>query len=193
MNVEDKYFNKVNFEQNKNLLLLRDKCDRYDYLVAVGCGVIGGMVDIFMVGSPKDSALVRWTNSQVDNVVKSFAKLVGWKPSEGKENNIASAIGFLEKKFQVNYDQRHTMDVDGMFNMTTKNHHMMSLGHSPDIVGLFFSILNQFTATSTFIADGKVISIKTKSFEKQFCIKVILRYCKLDRSYYVRYSRQFRK
>ncbi|MFC2283821.1 MAG: hypothetical protein ACFNJJ_07900, partial [Lachnoanaerobaculum saburreum] len=118
-----------------------------------------------MVGSPKDSALVSWTDSQVDNAVKSFAKLVGWKPAEGKENNIASAIGFLEKKFRVNYDQRHTVDVDRIFNMTTKNHHMMSLGHSPDIVGLFFSILNQFTATSTFIADGKVISINTKSLE----------------------------
>ena len=78
---ENKYFNKVNFDSNKELLLLKDKCDKYDYLVAVGCGVIGGMIDIFMVGSPKDSALVSWTNSQVDNVVKSFAKLVGWKPS----------------------------------------------------------------------------------------------------------------
>ena len=162
---DNKYFNKANFDSNRELLLLKDKCDKYDYLIAVGCGVIGGMIDIFMVGSPKDSALVSWTDSQVDNAVKSFAKIVGWKPAEGKENNIASAIGFLEKKFRVNYDQRHTMDVDGIFNMTTKNHHMMSLGHSPDIVGLFFSILNQFTATSTFIADGKVISINTKSFE----------------------------
>lgn len=165
MDNDNRYFNKADFDRNKELLLLKDKCDKYDYLIAAACGVIGGLIDVFMVGSPKDSALVSWTDSQVDNVVKSFAKLVGWKPAEGKENNIASAIGFLEKKFRVNYDQRHTMDVDGIFNMTTKNHHMMSLGHSPDIVGLFFSILNQFTATSTFIADGKVISINTKSFE----------------------------
>ena len=101
---DNKYFNKANFDSNKELLLLKDKCDKYDYLVAVGCGVIGGMIDNFMVGSPKDSALVSWTDSQVDNAVKSFAKLVGWKPAEGKENNIASAIGFLEKKFRVNKD-----------------------------------------------------------------------------------------
>ena len=165
MDNDNRYFNKADFDRNKELLLLKDKCDKYDYLIAAGCGVIGGLIDVFMVGSPKDSALVSWTDSQIDNAVKSFAKLVGWKPAERKENNVASAIGFLEKKFRVNYDQRHTVDVDGIFNMTTKNHHMMSLGHSPDIVGLFFSILNQFTATSTFIADGKVISINTKSFE----------------------------
>lgn len=167
MNVEDEYFNKVNFEQNKNLLRLRDKCDRYDYLVAVGCGVIGGLIDIFLVGSPKDSIIGSWTDDQIDNAVKSFAKIAGWKPAEGKENNIASAIGYLEKKFRVNYDQRYTSDVDDLFKMTTKNHHLLSLGHSPDIVGLFFSILNQFTSTATFISDGRFISINSENYELQ--------------------------
>lgn len=44
-------------------------------------------------------------------------------------------------------------------------HHMMSLVHSPDIVGLFFSILNQFTMTSSFIADGQLITIESDTFE----------------------------
>ena len=154
-----------------------DKCDKYDYLIAAGCGVIGGVIDIFLVGSPKDSVIGRWTDDQVDSTVKSFAKFVGWSPSKEKENSIASAIGYLEKKFRINYDQRHTVDVDGVFNMTTKNHHMMSLGHSPDIVGLFFSILNQFTNTSTFIADGKVISIGTKCSELQGSNFISKLYC----------------
>lgn len=177
MVIEEKYFNKVDFEKNKSLLLLKDKCDKYDYLIAAGCGVIGGVIDIFLVGSPKDSVIGRWTDDQVDSTVKSFAKFVGWSPSKEKENSIASAIGYLEKKFRINYDQRHTVDVDGVFNMTTKNHHMMSLGHSPDIVGLFFSILNQFTNTSTFIADGKVISIGTKSSELQGSNFISKLYC----------------
>lgn len=161
------YENKVNYdleinsEDNKKLILSQDKCDKYDYLIAVACGAIGGMVDIFLVGSPKDSVLTKWTDEQVDNSVKGFAKMVGWSPREGNESNVASAIGFLEKKFNVNYDQRHSGDVNNLFNMSTKNHHMMSLSHSPDIVGLFFSILNQFTSTSSFIADGKLITIST--------------------------------
>ena len=94
-----------------------------------------------------------------------FAKHQGWNPKEGKEKSVASAIGFLEKKFKINYDQRSTTDVNNLFKMGTKNHHMKSLAHSPSILGLFFSILNQFTSTSTFLSDGKLITIKTETFE----------------------------
>ena len=121
-------------EQNKRALLREDKCDKYDYLSAVACGAVGGLVDIFLVGTPGDSVLGKWTDSQVDNAVKGFAKLVGWNPSQAQTGNEASAIGFLERKYKVNYDQRHTADVGNAFNMSTKNHHMMSLSHSPDIV-----------------------------------------------------------
>jgi hypothetical protein len=51
--------------------------------------------------------------------------------------------------------------------MSTKNHHMMSLAHSPDVIGLFFSILNQFTSTATFVANGQLVTINTKVFELQ--------------------------
>lgn len=79
------YENKVNYdleinsEDNKKLILSKDKCDKYDYLIAVACGAIGGMVDIFLVGSPKDSVLTKWTDEQVDNSVKGFAN--GWMVS----------------------------------------------------------------------------------------------------------------
>ena len=157
----------TNSNENRTLIQSNDKCDKYDYLIAVACGAVGGMVDIFLVGAPGDSSLVKWTDTQVDNAVKKFAKLSGWKPKSDKSNNVASAIGFLEKKFKVNYDQRHSADVDNLFNMSTKNHHMMSLSHSPDIVGLFFSILNQFTSTSSFVANGQLITIKTETYELQ--------------------------
>lgn len=51
--------------------------------------------------------------------------------------------------------------------MSAKNHHMKSLAHSPDIIGLFFSILNQFTSTSSFLHDGQLITIQTETFELQ--------------------------
>lgn len=154
-------------KENQALLQKKEVCDKYDYLTAVACGAIGGLVDIFFVGSAKSSVLQEWTDQKTDEVVKKFAKVVGWEPRETQQDNVASAIGFLEKKYKVNYDQRHTMDVDREFNMRAKNHHMMSLAHAPDLIGLFFSILNQFTSTSSFMADGKLITIKTKTFELQ--------------------------
>lgn len=162
MNTGDIYIDK-----NLKTVFYHDKCDKYDYLIAVGCGAIAGIIDIFLVGAPGDSKLQNWTDAQVDKTVMLFAKTCGWSPKVGKENNVASAIGFLEKKFPVNYDQRHTGDVGNLFNMSTKNHHMKSLGHSPDIIGLFFSILNQFTSTSSFIHNGQLITIKTENFELQ--------------------------
>lgn len=159
------------------------KCDKYDYLAAVCCGAVAGLVDIFLVGSPidwtagKGSVLGSWTDKQVDAAVMRFAGLCGWKKT-GEERTIASAIGYLEQGkgrgkmepipggefhgFQVNYDQNSSGKVDNAFrHMSPQNHHMMSLSHAPDVIGLFFSVLNQFTQTATFIADGEIITIQT--------------------------------
>ena len=118
-------------------------CDKYDYLIATGCGVVAGLVDSFFVGMPGESKLGK--------AVIGFAKICGWTPKAGKENSIAAAIGWLEKKYPVNYDQTKSTQVGGLFKMGPTNHHMKSLAHAPDIIGLFFSILNQFTGTSTFL------------------------------------------
>lgn len=140
---------------DSSVLRYRDKCDKYDYLIAASCGVISGLVDAFLVGSPGQSVFGNWTDAQIDKCVMNFAKMNGWADN-GKS---ASAIGFLENKFRVNYDQRHSGDVGGMFNMSAKNHHMKSLAHSPSPIGLFFSVLNQFTGTSTFVANGQLVTI----------------------------------
>ena len=154
-------------------------CDRYDFMIAGFSGVIAGIIDVFFVGNPSLSKLGSLTDDGADELVKKFAKVSGWKPKIDNENNIASAIGFLEGKFRVNYDQRNTTDVNKLFKMGTKNHHIKSLSHSPDIIGLFFSILNQFTSTATFVSEGKIFNIDTSDgkfelkgnnfIEKLFC------------------------
>lgn len=175
MDSANKYPLLVNSKENRELFY-SDKCDKYDYLTAVACGAIGGLVDIFLVGAPGDSILGKWTDAQTDKVVVAFAKKMGWTPKVNKDGNVKSAIGFLERKFKVNYDQRKPGDVGDAFNIAPGTHHMMSLAHSPDIIGLFFSILNQFTSTSSFIADGRIITIKTDTFELQggnFLMKIM--------------------
>ncbi len=152
-------------DNNAKSYFYHDKCDKYDYLISVGCGAVAGLVDIFLVGSPGNSVLGRWTDSQVDKTVMAFAKKCGWLPKDKNESNVSSAIGFFERNFQVNYDQRHSADINNLFDMSTKNHHMKSLAHSPDIIGLFFSILNQFTSTSSFLSDGQLITISTDTYE----------------------------
>lgn len=144
-------------------------CDRYDYLIAAFCGTAAGLIDSFFVGMPGDSKLGNWTDQQVDNIVVKFAKTV-WHSDKNmgaqlkiEPDGIAKAIGFLERRFKINYDARYAADLnmgDATLNMRPSDHHLKSLGHSPDIVGLFFSILDQFTGNASFISDGKIIRLE---------------------------------
>ena len=75
-------------EQNKRALLREDKCDKYDYLAAVACGAVGGLVDIFLVGTPGNSVLGKWTDSQVDTYgygIRHYTLRIG-KRTGTKEN-----------------------------------------------------------------------------------------------------------
>lgn len=157
----------IRSETNLKTVFYHDKCDKYDYLLAVGCGAIAGIIDIFLVGEPRESKLLEWTDAQVDKTVMAFAKTCGWAPRAGNENSVSHAITHLAGKFRVNYDQRYSSDVGGLFEMAPMNHHMKSLAHSPDVIGLFFSILNQFTSTSSFLHNGQLITIQTETFELQ--------------------------
>lgn len=141
---------------------LFDKCDDYDKTIAVFCGMLGGIIDIVFVGEPETSKLVKWTDKVTDHMIVKFARLCKWKGKIG-ENEATRAIGWLEKNFKVNYDMAKSSDVNGAVNMGTRNHHLKSLGHSPDIIGLFFSILDQFQGTANFIDGGKLITVHTEA------------------------------
>ncbi len=143
------------------------QCDKYDYMIAGTCGLIGGLIDIFLVGAPGEGKLGAMADGFADRLVERFAKANGWKGANEGSDPTASAIGFLERTFCVNYDHRHGGDVDGLFNMSTRNHHIKSLAHSPDLVGLFFSLVSQFTSTAHFVSDGRLITVDTETFELQ--------------------------
>jgi hypothetical protein len=79
-------------------------------------------------------------------------------------------IQYLEKKFGVNYDARYASDLrdgDKKLNvnpdnekLSTSNHHLKSLAHSPDLIGLLFSVLDQFTSKTTIVDNGKLIRLE---------------------------------
>jgi len=146
-------------------------CDKYDYLIAGTSGLLCGLIDVFFVGAPGDSPLGNEVDKFANSATEKFAKYLGWdsdKAAEKGSNTTASAIGFLERKFKINYDQATTSSVGGAVdNLSLKNHHLKSFGHSPDIIGLFFSVLNQFTSKSTFISNGEITTVDTENFELQ--------------------------
>lgn len=148
-----------------------DKCDKYDYIMAASCGMIAGVIDALFVKAPGQGGLGRITDKEADNMIQKIADML-WKGDgrsslDGKPrhapNTLERSISYLEQSFPVNYDARYGADLvnpsSALSSMNPRNHHLMSLAHSPDIVGLTFSILDQFTRQASFLASGKMIRV----------------------------------
>lgn len=137
---------------------LTPNCDKTDYILSASSGALCGIMDVFLIGKPGESPAGDITDKWFANRTIDFAKLCGYK---GDDTSLSSAIGFLEKKFKIPYD--HSVGggiIKEWLNLTPNNHHFKSLGHNPTLLGLFFSILNQFSNTSSFVADGEWITLK---------------------------------
>lgn len=143
---------------------LKPNCDKLDYILAASSGALCGVIDIFLVGKPGESPIGDITDKWFAERTKDFAKLCH---PEGKSfDSLDSALRFLEKKFKVPYDQTGLGDAGkAVFDLNAKNHHFKSLAHNPSLLGLFFSILDQFTNSSHFVTDGQLVSLQ-KADEK---------------------------
>lgn len=141
----------------KSVESLKPNCDKLDYALAASSGVLCGIIDIFLVGKPGESPAGDVTDKWFANRTKDFAKICGW---DGK-GDASSAIRFLENEFKIPYDQRGAGDAGSViFDLNPSNHHFKSLAHNPTLVGLFFSILDQFTNQSHFVSGLELISLQ---------------------------------
>lgn len=144
-------------------------CDKYDFMIAAFCGGAAGLIDVFFVGDPLTSVLGKQVDKVADGLVQKAAQFF-WKKDQrttGKSKNMPQSleqcISYLEQAFPVNYDARYAKDLvvdDGVLSgMKPKNHHLLSLAHSPDPIGLIFSIIDQFMGYATFVDKGKIIHV----------------------------------
>ncbi|WP_040396919.1 hypothetical protein [Anaerococcus senegalensis] len=150
----------IKLSENENILKkLTPECNKTDYILAVASGATCGLLDIFLVGKSPESAIGNITDKWFANRTMDFAKICGW---DGNSNDsLSSAIKYLEKKFKIPYDQTGVGDAARqVFNLNPRNHHFKSLGHNPSLIGLFFSILDQFANTSHFVSEGELISLQ---------------------------------
>ena len=155
-------------ETEETLKSLTPECDKTDYILAASSGALCGILDIFLVGKPGESPIGDITDKWFADRTKDFAKLCKWDSS--KDDSLQSAIKYLEKKYKIPYDQ--SVGREGfreVNNMTPYNHHFKSLGHNPTLLGLFFSMYDQFTNTSSFVSDGEWITLNNSEgkFELQ--------------------------
>ena len=137
-NIKYEYdLNSVIFDLDSQIKALSSKADKADYLISASSGILCGILDILWVG---EFSLVRgrdFASKKVDDFVIKTAKTLGCD-----KNDISSCVKFLEKKFPLASDG-NTPDFGGGL-----QHHLRDFAHHPTIVGLFFSLLTQFTYKS---------------------------------------------
>lgn len=121
-------------EINRDVEKYTNDADWIDNTVAVASGIICGIIDSVFVGDFSFDAANEWGNEKTNNFVVKIAKMQGY---EG--DDLPGAVKYLEDKFPIAADKA-TNDFGG-----GKQHHLRDFSHHPTPVGLFFSLLTQFT------------------------------------------------
>lgn len=145
-------------ETIKSIEKLTPQCDKLDYALAAASGTLCGFViDVIFVGKPGKSFLGHVNDKWVEKLITLFAERICKK----EEKTVSSAIRDLEDIFDVPYDQRGMGDSgSSVFGLNASNHHFKSLGHNPSLLGMFFSILDQFENNSHFVSNSELISLQ---------------------------------
>lgn len=138
-------FEVVDFEFDESV----DKASRTDCSVAAGSGLITGLLSIIL-GKPlslEDANEIG--GREADKLVIGAARSLGCKLPPDKDlfskesrcdtEVLAKAIRFLEDRFSIPQDKLAAKFGGG------RQHHLRDFAHHPTPLGLFFSILGQFT------------------------------------------------
>ncbi len=143
-------------ELNSDIDRLTNHADGIDYTVAVASGILSGIIDSLWVGEFSFDRANEWGEKQVDCFVIRIAQSNGYPGDD-----LRGAVQHLEKQFPIAADKA-TNDFGGGL-----QHHLMDFSHHPTPVGLFFSMLTQFTGCvygTDVTGMFKVVQLKSTDF-----------------------------
>lgn len=128
---------------DKRLDKYTNHADKLDYSIAVASGILCGVIDSLYVGEFSFSEGLNFSKEKLKKKIIELAKEKGWEGiKRGKEKGkftLQGAIKFLEDKFKMPSDP--LMNIFG----GSRQHHLRDFAHHHSPIGLFFSILSQFT------------------------------------------------
>lgn len=136
-------------EINAEIDRLTNHADGVDYTVAVACGLLTGIIDVLWVKEFSFDRANEFGSKKIEDFVKKVAVHEGYTG-----NDLDGAVSFLEGtnprfKFVENGKTKHgaklAADAAADAFGGGSAHHLRDFAHHPTIVGLFFSLLTQFT------------------------------------------------
>jgi len=139
---------------DKKIDIYTNDADKLDNGIAIASGLLCGLIDSFFVGTFSFEEGMNVTNEKMEQKILDLAKKHGWegvKKGERKgQTPLDAAIQFLEQKFVPDKKtgiREHFMPSDPLENYFGggKQHHLRDFAHHHSLIGLFFSILTQFT------------------------------------------------
>lgn len=139
--------------------------DKTDRLIACSSGALTASLDVFWVGEFSLKDAHEWGSDKIEGFVKKVANSQGYEGDDVKDaiTYLAEDVEYKKeiKGFHIPADS-NTPDFGGGI-----QHHLRDFSHHPTPVGLFFSILTQFTEKS-YGADSKggflVVDVRDKTF-----------------------------
>ena len=143
-----------------------DKASRLDYGIAAGSGLLTGLLSVFLGKPLSIEEAAKIGGKEADKIVIDAARAFGCdlpndkaifdKDGRCSTEVLAKAIKFLEDKFPIPQDKLTPEFGGGL------QHHLRDFSHHPTVLGLFFSILGQFTGTGYGTdTDGNFIKEET--------------------------------
>ena len=149
---------------NTEIDRLTNNSNNFDYAVAIGSGVLTGLIDAFWVGEFNFEEYKANAHKHVNKFIEKYAKIRGYKDN-GK--GLKGAIEFLEKKFPVAQD--NIWKASGI--SSTHLHHLEDLAHHPTLIGLLASVAVQLFNISLFSdKSGKFHVVITDASYKDIAI-----------------------
>ena len=119
---------------NTEIDRLTNHADGIDYMVAVGSGIIAGIIDILFVEDFSLEMANKWGDKKTNNFIIKVAQQQGYQGNE-----LYGAVKYLEEKYPIAADKATNYFGGGM------QHHLRDFSHHPTPIGLIFSLLTQFT------------------------------------------------
>jgi hypothetical protein len=164
-------------ETDKEIQKYTNHSDKLDYSIAVASGLLCGLVDAFFVGDLNLEDARAIVSEKINQKIIKLAKKKGYTGIQRGERKgqflLDKCIEYLENKYKMPSDP--CINIFG----GSKQHHLRDFAHHHSIIGLFFSILTQFTGkaygTDTY---GNFITAKVpeeligKDFRKKMAIAI---------------------
>ena len=135
----------------------QERLTKTDVLVAVGSGALTGTIDSVFIKNIDLREAHKWGNEEAKKFVVGFAGSRGIK-----HNDFADTVRELEKRYPMAGDR-----LTGKFG-GGNHHHLRDFSHHPTPMGLFFSLLMQFTGKGYGTdVSGNFQSYKIEGWEPQ--------------------------